>query len=407
MRILIVHESYAQRGGEDAAVEADVGLLRDHGHDVTCWFVRNEDIAAWPIHRRARLALETTWSISSRRRLRGLVDEHRPEVVHFHNTLPIISPAAIRAARHAGTAVVMTLHNYRLVCPAGTLLRKGAVCEECIDHSLVRSIVHACYRGSRVQSAAVAAMLSVHRRIRTWSDCVDACIALTPFMRSRMEAAGIPPDRIHIRHNATPADTPRPSPGAGGGYAAFVGRLSAEKGVGVLLDALPELRGLPIRIAGGGPLEGRVRRAAAVHPGLSYAGEVAPAEARALIAGAGVLLLPSVWYEGFPMTVLEAFAAGVPVVASRIGGIPDVVTDDRDGLLVPPASPAALAQGTIRILRDPALRARMGDAASRTYRERFSSRSSYEILMGIYRDAIAASRSGEAVAIRHRELANR
>jgi len=397
VRILIVHESYVQRGGEDAAVEADADLLRRNGHDVRLWSISNAEIEKWPLHRKVRLAWQTTWSSASRRRIKSLITEHRVDLVHFHNTLPIVSPSAIRAAHGRGVPVVMTLHNYRLVCPAGTLMRNGTVCEDCIDHSLARGIIHACYRGSRVQTASIAAMLSVHRILGTWTRCVDAFIALTPFMKSRLVAAGIPPARIHVRHNTGGAPPGGPSTGRTvPNYAVFSGRLSPEKGVLQLIEALENLRECRVLIAGGGPLEGRVREAAAGHPHLEYLGELPPDRARAILGDARVLVFPSIWYEGFPMTILEAFAAGVPVVASRIGGLPEIVTDGHDGFLVTPSCPRELARQVARIMSDPALQARMGRAARRTYEDRFTPRRSYEKLMEIYRVSQASPAGGRA-----------
>jgi len=394
MRILMVHESYATYGGEDAAASAEAALLERQGHEVIRWSVRNAEIDAWPMHRKLRLAWETTWSSSSRRTMQALLGEHRPDVVHFHNTLPIISPSAIHAAHGSGAAVALTLHNYRLLCPAGTLLRNGSVCEDCPAHSLARSVVHACYRGSRAQSATVAFMLAAHRRLGTWSRCVDAYIALTPFMRSKLLESGLPPDRVHVKHNVValdPAPVTKPDD-----YALFAGRLAPEKGISTLLAALEGLRGHRLLIAGSGPLQKEVAAAASRVRGVQSLGQIPPTDALALTRRARVLVFPSVWYEGFPMTILEAIGAGVPVVASRIGGLPDILTEGADGFLVPPAEPAALAQRVVSLMEDDALHARMSAAARRTFETRFTAQKSYEQLMLIYGQAVAAARHRRA-----------
>lgn len=397
-KVLIVHERYASPGGEDAAVATDLELLRAKGHIVTSWFEENAPLAVRSRFELAPLAWRTTWSRSSYDHMRHLIREERPDLVHFHNTLPLISPSAIHAARDAGAAVVLTLHNYRLLCPAGTFLRKGAICEDCVSKSLLQSVIHGCYRGSRVQTGAVALMLAVHRRAGTWAGKVDAYIALTGFMREKMIEGGLPGPRIHVRPNTTVLER-LPSNAGGNPYALFLGRLSPEKGLICLLEASRMLDGVRIRIAGAGPMEEIVRRAASASGGsIEFLGHLDRASATRVLADATLLLFPSTWYEGFPMTIAEAFAQGVPVAASRVGAIPGIVRDGIEGILFEPGDPAALAGGVRRITNDAQLRERMSRAARTAYETTYSMERSYARLRSIYEAALESSGARRAAA---------
>jgi glycosyltransferase involved in cell wall biosynthesis len=392
--VLVVHESYAQAGGEDTAFHADIECLRQHGHQVETWQVHNAEIGTWSRARQATLFFRTTWSQASYRHIRRLIRDVRPDVVHFHNTLPLISPSALHAARSEGVPVVMTLHNYRLLCPTGLFYRQAKVCEDCV-RSLAHGVLHGCYRDSRVQTAAVALMLRVHRTLGTWRRCVDAYIVMTDFMKSKMMLAGLPEKRIHIRpHFVTrtriaPASSP-------GDYAVFLGRLSDEKGIQTVIEASRFLT-VPVKIIGTGPLEPAVRQAAAAYPDILHpVGHVPHAEAMEILSRAGALLLPSRSYEAFPLAVCEAMGMGIPVIATDLGGRSEAVEDSVNGFLYAPGDARALADRANRLAGDPQLRARMGAAARKTYEARLAPEISYRRLMEIYEAAQSSSRMKRA-----------
>jgi glycosyltransferase involved in cell wall biosynthesis len=387
LRVLIVHETYQFRGGEDQVVETDARLLVDRGHNVHRWTVDNQELIQQPLLRKAFLLWETTWSHASYRQIRVLAEKLHPDVVHFHNTLPIISPSGLRAAHDACLPVVMTLHNFRLFCPVGTFFRDGHVCEDCVTRSLTQSVIHGCYRGSRLQTAAVATMLAVHRQMGTWSRCVEAYIAPTEFMREKAVWAGLPADRIFVRPHAVTASPNHQD--QLGDYLLFVGRLTVEKGIEVLLTAAPGFRSMPIKIVGTGPLTERVRSAAAA-PGsrVEYLGPLDHEQTMDLIRRARVLIVPSQWYEGLGLVLIEALGSGVPIVATRLGAMAEIVTDSLDGLLFEPGNAGDLAKCVNRIVDDEGLRSRMSAAASATFDLKFSIESSYEKLMGVYELAI-------------------
>lgn len=391
--ILVVHERYREPGGEDVVVAAETALLTSRGHRVETFVVDNETIPERPSPgQRMRLAIDTVWSRGAAARLRTLVRRLRPEVVHVHNTLPLLSPAVHAACHAEGVPTVQTLHNYRLVCPAATLFRAGHPCEACLGRRVAwPGVWHACYRGSRAQTATVAAMLALHRARRTWWRDVGRFIALTDFARERLVAGGLPAGRIDVKPNFMASD---PGPGGGGSEHLFLGRLVPEKGVSTLLAALAghDAR-VTCRVAGSGPLEAEVRAAAAAGDGLVALGPLDRTGVVRELRAARALVIPSTWYEGFPMALVEAYASGVPVIASRIGSLIELVDEGRTGLLVTPGDPADLARALAWSHDHPGEMRRMGAQARRRYEERYTAEVNYPELMTIYARAMRGARS--------------
>ncbi|MCF4127577.1 glycosyltransferase family 4 protein [Methylobacterium sp. SyP6R] len=381
LRILLAHNRYQVRGGEDAAVSRDLAALERAGCAVEAVFLDNEAIDSGLA--RLRAAAAATHAPDGIARVMAAARRFGPDVVHVHNFFPLLSPGIHAAARAAGCATVQTLHNYRLICANAFLMRDGAPCELCVTGSPYRAVRFACYRGSRVGSLAVARMIDRHRRAGTWERDVDRFIALTPFARERFVAAGFPAEKIRIRPNGLPdpgppADGPRRN-------LLYVGRLSPEKGVTVLAEAAA-LAGMRVTVIGEGPLAG----ALAGHPALDLRGALPPDAVQAAMARACVLVVPSLWYEGLPMVVAEAFAAGTPVVASRIGALAGLVDDGATGLLAEPGDAADLARALGRIAGDPASAAAMGREARAVYEREWHEDVTTRTLLDIYRDAVAA-----------------
>lgn len=393
-RVLLVHERYKTPGGEDEAVKADSQLLSSAGHRVGEWFVDNTILQSWSPSARLRLAWETSWSGKSYRRMLSLIRETRPDIVHFHNTLPIISPSAIHASHDSGLPTVMTLHNYRIMCPAGTFLRKGRICEECHTKSLARSVVYGCYRGSRMQSAVLATMLAVHRRLGTWSRCVDAYIAPSEFLRAKVIQGGLPFERVHVRANCVRVEPSEPvGPET---FAIFVGRLSEEKGISSLLEAARLMATVKIKIIGTGPMEAAVREAALLAPNVQFLGPLPHSRTIEEMRRASVLIFPSLWYEIQPMTILEALACGVPVVATCLGEREEILKSGGAGCLFKPGDAKDLAAKVLRLMSEPRLRRDMSSAARELFNSRYSTQKSYEDLMQIYRTAQRTATRGKA-----------
>jgi len=393
MKILLVHNFYRQHGGESAVFEAERRMLLAAGHGVSCYTRDSHEIEGFAAWKRAALTPTAIWAPDTHRELGALIEREAPDVAHFTNTFPLISPSAYYACRDAGVPVVQSIHNYRLICPAATLWRDGAICEECIDHSLLRSVRHACYRQSRLASAVLAATLAVHRNWGTYANLIDRYIALTRFARDKLIAGGLPADRICVKPNFVDPDPGRRA--GSGAYALFAGRLTAEKGVHTLLDAWRQLgRDIPLRIAGDGPLRDalarRIERESIV--GATLLGWLSPDAMSRELRGARLLIFPSEWYEGMPLAILEAFACGVPIIASRLGGMQEMIDDGRSGLLVRPADPRQLTERVRWAFEHEGELAALGEAARAEYEAHYTRAANCEQLIGIYRQAIEHGR---------------
>jgi glycosyltransferase involved in cell wall biosynthesis len=374
MKILLVHNAYQQPGGEDVVYENEKSLLQMAGHRVSTYIRHNDEILGYSGLQMARLAPRTIWAWDTLREMRKQITCERPDVVHFHNTFPLISPSAYLACREAGVPVVQTLHNPRLLCPAATLYRNGAACEECVGKSIAwPAIVHGCYRNSRAQSAVVAAMLAFHRRFETWHKLVDRFIVSTEFFARKFAAAGLPADRISVKPHFVARSRQKLSRLRD--YALFVGRLSPEKGVRTLLEAWNHTPPIPLKIRGDGPLLPLLKgRAGAL---------------TRLFQQARFLVWPSEGlYESFGLVAVEAFACGVPVVASKTGVMEELVRDGITGLHFKSGDAADLAAEVEWAWSHPAEMEAMGRAARTEYESKYTPERNYQMLIDIYRSVI-------------------
>ena len=356
-RILIVHNAYQHRGGEDSVVEAEITLLRSHGHAVETYFRSNNDVTGISS---LSLARQTLWSTRTTHDLAQLIGSFRPDIIHAHNTFPLISPSLYRVAEHARLPVVQTLHNFRLLCLNALFLREGKVCEDCLGHLPWRGVAHACYRGSRAVSATLAGMLTLHRGLGTYRNQVARYIGKPNF----------------VDFHRLPA-----SPRRG---LLFVGRLSVEKGVATLARAAALLSAADLRVAGEGPDAALLEGLSGVTCLGSLRGEIVRQQMNNSVA----LVVPSIWYENFPRTIVEAFACSLPVIASRIGALSDLVKDGETGLLVEPGNPRDLADKMTWALAHPEQMIAMGQKARACYESHYTAERNYEQLVAIYRNAI-------------------
>jgi len=382
MRVLMVHNAYQQRGGEDSVVESEVALLRQHGHEVHVYERHNDEVGQTP---KWQLAAGTVWSSRTVRDVQALIAGFKPDVMHVHNTMPLVSPSVYWAAQKLGVPVVQTLHNFRLLCPQAMFVREGRVCEDCLGKVPWRGVLHKCYRGSRIQSAVMAGMLTTHRVLGTFATKVDKFIALNEFCRAKMIEGGLDGDRISVKPNFVDwQPAPRWDQRVGGLY---LGRLTPEKGVDVLLRALVRQPSLRVRVVGGGPMAEVVAGAS----GVDYLGFLPLTEIWGHLSTASYMVVPSVWYEGFPRTIVEAFASGVPVIASRLGSLAEVVTDGKTGLLFNPGDDEDLAAKLAWAESHPQAMIRMGQAAREEYEARYTPERNCAELIEIYRSAMAQS----------------
>lgn len=385
-RVLLVHNAYRLPGGEDSVVADEAALLARKGHEVI--EMRRDNHEADGLGR-LRLAAQTLWSPRTHADTLALLRRHRPAVVHVHNTLPLVSPSLYWACAEAGVPVVQTLHNFRLACPQAMFLREGRVCESCIGRTPWPAVRHGCYRGSRAQTAVVVGMLALHRGLGTWRDKVTRYIALNEFCRAKFVQAGLPAGRIVVKPNF--ADIPRDAaPQARQGFL-FVGRLAPEKGIDVLAEAWRACPGLSLRVAGTGPHAAPLQACA----GVTLLGALSQSDVQAQMRGALALVLPSLWYENFPRTLVEAFGAGLPVIASRLGAMAELIEPGVTGLLFEPGDVADLGETLRWAAAHPEAMARMGVNARERFDRLYTADINYTRLIEIYRDAIGETTEPE------------
>jgi glycosyltransferase involved in cell wall biosynthesis len=389
MKVLFAHNLYQQPGGEDVVVLQEMQMLRDAGHQVVLYQRSNDEAESYKGVKRVNLFAHTVWSSDTRKQFEELLRRERPDMVHVHNTFLMISPSIFQACKNAGVPVVQTLHNYRLYCPAHNFLRNGLPCEDCVTSSLFSSIRHRCYRGSVGATAAVATMLGFNHARGTYTNEVDRYIALTEFARAKFIECGLPTEKVVVKPNFVYSD-----PGERhtmGTWAVFMGRLTPEKGLATALSAWSQLPPqMELKIIGDGPSLSELH-AVAKNSGLrnvSFLGRLPREQAFEYLAGARFLLFPSEWYESFPMTILEAYAHGLPVLASRMGVMPEIVKENQTGLLFEPRSSASLAQIVRGIWDRTDLLHTLSQNARTEYEKLYTVDQNYRQLIAIYEDVI-------------------
>lgn len=352
MKILLAHNFYRSSApsGEDAAYRNERRLLERH-FTIIPYERFNDDIDESTLAKRVKLALAGAWSRRTYDEVAALIEKNRPDVAHFHNTFPLITPSAYAACRDAGVPVVQTLHNFRLICPQAMLLRNGRPCERCLKGSFLPALGYRCYRDSFIATLAQVYTQNYNRCRGTYRRLVNRYISLTGFAAGKFVKAGFSPHRIAVVPN-TLVDLPSAGTG-GGGYALFVGRLSAEKGLGVLLEAWSGID-TPLKIVGDGPLRAELEdivRGRAL--GVEFTGQLGRDDVLRAVQDAMVQIVPSECYEGFPMVVLEAMACGTPVIASHIGSLGEIVLDDVTGKKFEPGNAGELATVVTELVKDP------------------------------------------------------
>jgi len=381
MRILSIHNAYKIRGGEDVSAAAEQNLLRSYGHEVDVYEESNDQIDQIPS---AQLAMRTLWSRQSYKIVTEKLRARPYDIVHVQNFFPLISPSIYYAAKAEKVPVVQTLRNYRLLCPNALFFREGKVCEDCLGKAIPYSgIVHSCYREDAIASAAVTAMISSHRFLKTWSNAVDCYITLTQFAQQKMIEGGLPANKVVVKPNFV---DPEPQLGTGtGGYAIYVGRLSVEKGIDTLLAAWEKLETpIPLKIVGDGPLSGLVVEAAQQQPHIEWLGRRPMSEVHSLMGEALFSVFPSKWYETFGRVAIEAFATGTPVMAARIGAIAELVKPGYTGWHFEPGDADSLAAQIDTALNYPEKLSQMRRNARAEFEAHYTGKQNYRQLIDIY-----------------------
>lgn len=379
MKILIAHNAYQQPGGEDAVVNAELALLRHFGHEVEVYRQHNDTLNNMP---RMAAVVSTIWSRRSADDIDSLCRRFQPDVIHVHNTFPLISPSLYWAAARRRVPVVQTLHNFRLLCPQAIFLRDGKICEDCIGKLPWRAVMRKCYRTSLPQTAVVTGMLATHRALGTYRNRITRYIALNRFALRKYVAGGLPAERFRIKPNFVQSIALPSSDKRRGGL--YVGRLSPEKGFEVLAAAA-QSGNINVDVIGTGPLEMLARQTF----GKTYLGFMPLDDIMMRMRRAQFLIVPSICYENSPRAIIEAFSCGLPVLTSRLGALADMVQDGVTGILFNPGDTADMAEKIAWAYSHPEQMARMGLAARVEYEARYTPERNYEMLMNIYEDAIS------------------
>ena len=393
MKIVVAHSRYrsAAPSGENRVVDQEIAALSALGHEVELFERRSDDIEGWSTARKAALPAAVVWNGAARRDLRGLLRASRPDVVHVHNTFPLLSASVLYACRDAGVPVVATLHNYKLACASGDFFRDGAVCHDCAGGAPRAAIQHGCYRDSRAATAPVALAITAHRH--AWRTLVSAYACISASQRDLLRGVGLPAERVFVRHNMIPARAVRRA--ARRPEVVYAGRLDAAKGLPGLLAGWDsylsgcEDAGLGLVIAGSGPLEDSVRAWASSRPSVRVVGQLDPDLCAETMAAALAVVLPSAWEETFGLAAVEAMALGVAPVAAAHGSFPELITDGIDGALFRPSDPAALGAAFSDIDANPGRYEEYGERARKTYEQLFDPADSMRKLVDIYDYAIA------------------
>ena len=386
-RVLILHNRYRQPGGEDVVVAAQAELLRKRGHAVHVLEKDNSEIDSYGFFRKALLFFEMSENARAAAEVEKIVHEFKPDVAIVHNFLPLLSPSIYKPLKRNGVKVVQYLHNYRLVCAAGTLYRDGKACSLCVDDGLKHAVANRCWNDSKIASLGVTRMLDRHRRAQTWHTDVDLFVTLNGYQRELLVNAGvIPAARTIVHPNFLASDEAPPEAGVAGEGFMFAGRLMPEKGVQTLLNAHATLKDVRLTIFGDGPLRDALMNQY-TQPGVEFPGHRPRAEVRSRMVSARAVIVPSEWPEVFGLTAIEAMALGRPVIASRVAGPREIVEDKSTGLLFDPGNSEQLADCMRHLNAAPDVAVEMGRAGRARYEKLYDAEAGYRNLQDVFQRA--------------------
>jgi glycosyltransferase involved in cell wall biosynthesis len=398
MKILLAHNRYQIKGGEDTAYEGEREMLLARGHEIVDFVEDNHKISTMSNREKFSLLWGASWSDETHQKITDLCAREKPDIAHFHNVRPLITPSAFYACQSAGVPVVVTLHNYRLLCPAGQFLREGKICEQCVEKSLLRCIMHRCYRNSFMQSAAVVHMTFRHRKLATYEKIVDTIITPSEFLKQKLIDNGFDRSKIEVKPNSVAgikkSETDK-------GYALFLGRLSHEKGAHVALEAFSKLfafskiDNFQLKVAGDGPMAQELYTKYSDNKNIEFMGLVEREEAYNLIANCRFVVLPSICYENFPMTIAESFASGKPVIISRLGAPAGIVEEGVTGLMATHNDPDDLAEKMEVLIKNSEMARRMGNNARDKFEKEYSAEMNMKRLESIYEQTLEKANRSE------------
>jgi len=389
IKVLLVHNKYQISGGEDKVVEEEIRLLQKNSIVVTNYFTTNEKINVNGLLNKFKTGINTIWSKKEYENIKRKIVKDKPDVIHFHNTFPLLSPSVYYASHELGIPVVQTLHNYRIACPGAMFLRDGEICEKCISGSLINSIKYGCYRDSPLQTMPLSAMLYTHRFLDTWNKKVDKFIALTNFAKTKFEEIGISSEKIAVKPNFI-QKSHFVNPSSKENHVVFVGRISKEKGLHLLLEAWKKIGSqidAKLDIIGDGPLREEYESKFSNIDNIKFHGKLDGENVLKYMSKAKYIVVPSVWYEGFPMTIVEAFSVNTPVITSNIGSLKEVVNDGITGFYFVNNNVNSLVEVLIRALLYPNY-STLQQNVKNQFDTKYTSEANIKMLINIYKEVI-------------------
>lgn len=384
MKVLMLHNRYKISGGEDVSTEAEYTLLKKNGVHIEVMYLTNDTIER---QGKIALALNTIWSKKYYKEILEKIKNEKYDIIHVQNFFPQFSPSIFYAAKKAKTKIIMSVRNYRLICPNGLMYVNHNICDSCVGHTFpVAGILKKCYRDSYSASAVTASMLSVHNLKDTWNKQLDGYICISEFVKKQLQRGGISEPTLYVKYNFVSTELP-PNFSSGNEYV-YAGRLSTEKGIDILLEAFKGSTRL-LKIIGDGPLQQEVLDAAAANPNIKYLNKQPLLETYKVISQAKALIFPSKWHEPFGRTIVESFAHGTPVIGSALGGVTELVRDEYNGFLFDTQEPLALSKALDKFeqSKDPG---KMRENAYASYKDKFGPESNFEQLMLVYESVLSA-----------------
>jgi glycosyltransferase involved in cell wall biosynthesis len=391
-KILIVHNYYQIPGGEDTVVENESNMLRENGHDVVFYTRHNDEVKNRSVLGKITLFFESIFSIKTYREVKKTIKEEKIDIVHVHNTLPLISPSVYYAAFKRKVPVVQTIHNFRLICPGATLTRNGNICEDCVGNGLATALKHRCYRNSFLQTFSIGTMLKIHRMLKTYQR-VNGYIALTEFNKNKLLNLVCDDKKIYVKPNFVKyTSNIECEEREVENYFVFIGRLDKLKGIDLIIESWKDIKDTELIVLGDGPLkkelDSYIKDNKINH--VKLLGFMKREEAFEIIKRAKAIIMASQWYEGFPMIIVESFSLGVPVIAGEIGNLGSIITHNENGLLFKYDSKEDLKEKIGMLINDKELNKELNEGAFKTFIENYEDKINYKYLCNIYSKLIGS-----------------
>lgn len=395
MKVLIVHNFYQSfsPSGEDIVFQSEKKLLKNAGIEVVTFEKHNDEIVKFTLHRKINLSFDLIWSFKTYKELQNLIIKEKPDIVHFHNLFYLISPSAYYVCKKFGIRVVQTLHNFRFFCVNGLLMRNSRICEDCVGKIPWRGFFYGCFRGSRAFSLPIFLMDTFHRALKTWSKKVDAYIVLTNFTKAKFIECGLPKEKIFVKPNFIL--NPPEANYSNKGYVLFMGRISKEKGLRILLAAVKQLQStsmpnISLKIVGDGKDIEQSKKF--IHDenikNVEWCGNRGHGEALDILKNAAMVVMPSIWHETFSMVIIEAFACGKLVIASKTKVFMELIEDGKTGLMFDIGDVKGLSKKIEWAYENNSACMEIAKNARKEFEEKYTEKKNYEMLTGIYRKVL-------------------